>query len=187
MTDNKTCSSCGATLDNNVGSQCPSCGSALTPVSSSAQTMISGRPLSKAAEFDNSAEAMDEIKKLVREGDKAEAAKIASEQFDLKPEDARNTVDQVAEDLKYSAGATVIASRITPPPPPPVSAQASYSKPDSSPASFSMPPAASIIDEQPQKSKKNLIIGGSIGAVVFLCLCCCLPLIGIIYFINSGN
>lgn len=193
MTDNKVCPSCGATLDNNVGSQCPFCGSALdTPAvnSSSAQTMISSRPLSKKAEFDNSAEAMDEIKKLVREGDEAGATMIAGQQFDLKPEDAKNTVEQVAEELKYSGGETMLAGHSTPPPPPPVTDQAAYSTPPAAvPASFSTPPAGtSFVPETPKAdNKKKWIIGGSIGAVVFLCLCCCLPLIASFVMMRRGN
>ena len=184
MTDNKVCPSCGATLDSNVGSQCPFCGSALssTPDSSSAKTMISSRPLNKQGEFDNSAEAVDEIKRLVREGEAAQAAKVASEQFDLKPEDAKNTVDQVAVDMKYSGGETMLADRATPPPPPHVTAQPSYSVPPAAPASFSTPPISGSVVEPAKPSRRNWIIGGSIGAVVFLCLCCCLPLL--IYGVN---
>ena len=186
MTENRTCPSCGATLEENVGSQCPFCGNALSTVSSSAQTMISSRPLIKSEQFDNSAEAMDEIKKLVREGEEAEATRIASEQFDLKPEDAKNTVEQVAEELKYSGNETIIAGHAAPPPPP-VSAQAAYSTPASNPAAFSTPSAASFVDEPKNSSKKNWIVGGSIAAVIFLCLCCCLPLALIIFNMQNGN
>ena len=180
MTDNKTCPSCGATLDSNVGSQCPFCGSALTPANSSAQTLIS-RPLSKKAEFENSAEAMDEVKRLVSEGETAAAAQVASEQFDLNTEDAKSTVDQVQVDMQYSSNKTMLAGHAVPvpPPPPPVVEQAAYSTPPAvTPVSYSPPPAASSFEEVKQPSKnKNWIIGGSIGAVVFLCLCCCLLIV----------
>jgi len=176
MTDNKTCPSCGATLESNVGSQCPFCGAALATVSSSsAQTLIS-RPLSKKGEFENSAEAMDEVKRLVREGDANAAAQVASEQFDLKPEDAKSTVEQVEVDMKYAGDETKMAEQVILP------AAAATPEPAFTPvtppsqAAYTTPPAA-ISSEPPKSSNKNWIIGGSIGAAVFLCLCCCLPLL----------
>jgi uncharacterized Zn finger protein (UPF0148 family) len=180
MTDNKTCPSCGATLENNVGSQCPFCGAALATVSSSAQTLIS-RPLSKKGEFENSAEAMDEVKRLVREGESEAAEQVASEQFDLKPEDAHSTVEQVEVDMKYSGEETKLAGQVVPPMAAAAAPGPAYTPPASQ-AVYNTPPAASSTEPE-KSSKRNWIIGGSIGAAIFLCLCCCLPLL--IFGINA--
>ena len=88
MSPNNVCPSCGAALEENVGSACPFCGSALS-VSMSAPTIISAPPKKKKATAQSSAEAMDEVKKLVREGDTAAAAEVASAEFGLSQEAAQ--------------------------------------------------------------------------------------------------
>ena len=153
MPPNNVCPSCGAALEDNVGSSCPYCGSAL-----SMPTIVSA-PAKKKKAAKSSAEAMDEVKQLVREGDKAAAAEVASAEFGLNQEAAQTTVEQVAADMKYSAPESVIVEPI----------------PNYKPSE----PVSSNVFDAPQKpsNSRPWIIGCSIGAVVFLCLCCCLPLL----------
>jgi hypothetical protein len=155
MSPKNECPSCGAALEENVGSACPFCGSAL-----SAPTILGAPALRKKAAAQSSAEAMDEVKKLVEAGDTAGAEAVASAEFGLNQEAAEVTVEQVSFDLKRSG-----RKLVTP-------------EPEPTPR-----PAETVIDsefsDQPKKpsSRRNWIIGGSIGAAVFLCLCCCLPLV----------
>jgi hypothetical protein len=153
MSTNNTCPSCGAALENNVSSACPFCGSAL-----STPTIIT--PVRPESSFNNSAEAMDEIKKLVREGDTARAAEVANAEFGLSQEAAQSTIEQVATDMKYSSHEPVI---VEPAP--------TYTP--------SEPVISSSPFDEPKKpfNSRPWIIGCSIGAAVFLCLCCCMPLL----------
>jgi hypothetical protein len=132
-------------------------------------TIISPSAQKKKASAKSSAEAMDEIKKLVSEGDDAGAAEIASAEFGLNQEAAQSTVEQVATDMKYSAPEPVIVEPI----------------PDYKP---SEPVIESSSFDEPKKpsNSRPWIIGCSIGAAVFLCVCCCLPLvIGLISMANK--
>jgi uncharacterized Zn finger protein (UPF0148 family) len=158
MSPNNVCPSCGAALEENVGSACPFCGSALS-LSTSAPTIISV-PKKKKASAQSSAEAMDEVKKLVSEGDSAAAAEFASVEFGLDQDAAERTVEQVSFDLKRSGRKPVTAEPApTPRPVEPVISSNPFDEP-----------------KKPSTSR-SWIIGGSIAAVVFLCLCCCLPLV----------
>jgi hypothetical protein len=161
MTTENACPFCGAPLENITGSQCPACGNALP---SSAPTMVSNK-----AAFENSAEAMDEVKKLIREGDQDAAAKVASAAFDLNQEDAQNTIEQTVIDMNYS-------ERETPPVEP---------TPVSAPTKMQNAPLFS--ETQKPSNSRTWIIGGSIAAVVFLCLCCCLPIVVGLAMMNSGQ
>jgi uncharacterized Zn finger protein (UPF0148 family) len=168
MSPNNVCPSCGAALEDNAGSSCPFCGSALS-LSRSAPTIISAPAKKKKAAANSSAEAMDEIKKLVREGDNAGAAEVASAEFGLNQEDAKGTVLQVGFDMKNADRKPVIVE------------PAPKSRP-------SEPVIESRPFDEPQKpsNSRPWIIGGSIAAVVFLCVCCCLPLvIGLISLANN--
>jgi hypothetical protein len=158
MSPNTVCPSCGAALEENVGSSCPYCGSALS-VNMSAPTIISA-PKKKKATAQSSAEAMDEVKKLVGEGETAAAAEVASAEFGLDQEAAQNTVEQVATEMKYSAPEPTVVE------PEPVSKS-------SEPIVENIPP------EEPKKpsTARNWIIGGSVAAVIFLCCCCCMPFV----------
>ncbi len=158
MSPNHVCPSCGAALEENVGSACPYCGSALS-LGVSTPTILSA-PKKKKASAQSSAEAMDEIKKLVREGDAAGAAEVASTEFNLDAEAAQTTVDQVTIDMKHSGRETeVVKPEPTPKAAEPVIENRSFEEP-----------------KQPSNAR-NWIIGGSLAAVIFLCLCCCLPLV----------
>jgi len=158
MSPNNVCPSCGAALEDNAGSSCPFCGSALS-LSMSAPTLISAPAQKKKAAAKSSAEAMDEVKKLVREGDTAGAAEVAGAEFGLDQEAAQSTVEQVATDMKYSAPEPVIVEPIPGyKPSEPVSESSPYDEP-----------------KKPSNSRPWMI--GGILAVIFLCCCCCLPLL----------
>jgi uncharacterized Zn finger protein (UPF0148 family) len=159
MSPNNVCPSCGAALEENVGSACPFCGSALS-LSMSAPTMISTPAKKIKAAANSSAEAMDEIKKLVSEGDTTGAEEVAKTEFGLNQLAAESTVEQVSFDLKQSSRKPVtVEPEPTPTPSEPVIENRSFDEP-----------------KKPSNSR-SWIIGGSIAAVVFLCLCCCLPLV----------
>ena len=156
MTQENVCPSCGAPLDNNTGNSCPSCGVALPvrPVGNSAPTMIS----SKSA-FNSSAEVMDEVKRLIKQGDTDGATEVVSAEFGQTHEAAEGMVEQTLIDSHYVSNDA------------PVDQTARESTP------------GRVIDapgyQEPKKpsNTRNWIIGGSIAAVVFLCLCCCMPLV----------
>ena len=152
MTTENVCPFCGGPLENLTGTECPSCGSALPASATSAATIISPR-----SAFNSSAEVMDEVKKLASAGDSSAATVIASREFGLNQEAARQTVEQVEFEIQHDGRA---------------SSQQEYSA--SHPEVIDAPTY-----ETPKKpsNNRNLVVGGSLGAVIFLCCCCCLPLL----------
>ena len=164
MTQANVCPSCGAPLDNITGNLCPSCGSALPARGSSSPTIIS----SKSA-FNSSAEAMDEVKRLIKEGDSSNATLLVSSEFAQSKEAAQAMVEQTGMDMQH-------ARNNTPP-----------EQPASSPISGQVIDAPGYEEPQKPSNTRMWIIGGSIGAVIFLCLCCCLPLIIAAYTISKGK
>jgi uncharacterized Zn finger protein (UPF0148 family) len=169
MTTQSICPFCGAPLENYTGSQCPSCGNALPVVSGSEPGIIT----SPKPEYNNSAEVMDEVKKLVREGDSEAAAQVAATEFGLNLEAAHNTVEQVEVEMQHSGH--------------------EIPKTEPEPASFNPNPAPEVIDaptytstQQPSNTRK-WIIGGVIGAAIFLCVCCLLPILILIPVFRNGQ
>lgn len=161
MTTENACPFCGAPLENITGSQCPACGNALP---NSAPTMVSNKVV-----FENSAEAMDKVKKLIREGDKDAAEEVASAAFDLNQEAAQDTIEQTMIDMNYSERET-----------PPV-------EPSTVSAPTKMKNAPLFSEPKKPSNTRTWIIGGSIAAIVFLCLCCCLPFLAVgLAMMNSG-
>jgi hypothetical protein len=184
MSESIICPSCGAKIEDKSAIQCPFCGSALSTVGSSAPTLIS-RPLSQKAQFENSAEAMDEIKRLVNEGDTSGATQIAGSAFNLPDEAAQTVIEQVKTDMPFttsSSDKTMMASSAS------IAAaaadvpehRASSSAPSSTPVEVVDAGSARAYNAPPeppkQSNRQKWIIGGSIGAAVFLCLCCCMPI-----------
>ena len=114
---------------------------------------------------------MDEVKRLVGEGETTAAEKVVSEAFDQNPEAAKIMVEQTAIDMDHTE------------------TEIQQAEPEKS----FVPSQADVFEkplytepEKPAKSQNWLVIGG-ITAVVFLCLCCCLPIIGIlIVAANNG-
>lgn len=164
MSTELKCSFCGAPLESENLAACPSCGSAIPGFSSQA-TMISSK-----SNFGNSAEVMDEIKKLAKEGKVEEAAQVAGEEFGLSGESARVTVDQTMIDMRHSDSGSESTSE--------------DKKPSTSQPEIIDAPGYSV-PKQPS-GKKNWLIGGIVAAVIFLCLCCCLPIIaGLVMYYNK--
>jgi guanyl-specific ribonuclease Sa len=193
MSELNVCPACGTTIQDNSARQCPACGTALSAPASSAATLIS-RPISKKAEFESSAEAVDEIKRMVNEGNTDGATQIASAAFDLPPEAAQTAVEQIKTDMPFSgtdktmlAGSAAFASNVAPQPTPaperPAPARTPVEVIDAgSPHAYNTP-----VDPPKQSNKQKWIVGGSIGAAVFLCLCCCLPLALILFNLRRNG
>lgn len=163
MSTENNCPYCGAPLENVIGNACPACGSALPARANSSATIVSQK-----SDFNNSAEVMDEIKHLINEGDQSAAETVASNEFNLSPEEARSTVEQVVIDMPLTEKA----------------APAPYYT-EATPAEKPIHPDVVLpAQSAPQKpsSSRNWIIGCSVGAAIFLCLCCCLPTIVIIAY-----
>ena len=187
MTTENICPFCGGPLENVTNNTCPSCGSAIPASVSGAATIISPRSsldnsaativnprssldnssatiLSPRSSFNSSAEVMDEVKRLERNGDSGAAAQILGTEFGLDQAAAQQTAEQVQIELQHD-GREAFSSGSE--------AQNSFSRPE-------------VIDAPGYESVKkpsnnrNWIIGGSIGAAVFLCCCCCLPLISVL-------
>ena len=165
MTIENVCPSCGTPLDNYTGTKCPSCGTALPNRSSSAQTIISKRPA-----FNSSAESMDEVKRLVNEGDTGSAAEVVKNEFDQDDSSAQATVEQVKFDMKHSGWET-----------PPV-------EPEPVPAPSQPEVINAPVYDIPKKSSnsRTWTIAG-IAAAVFLCVCCCLPFVAWIVWMRLNR
>ncbi|HEY3313504.1 MAG TPA: hypothetical protein VGK00_17830 [Anaerolineales bacterium] len=159
------CPFCGAPLENSSVSTCPSCGSALSTRPGSTPLEASPRP-----EFNNSAEVMDEVKDLIREGDLTAAAGVAASAFGLDTGSAQSTVEQVQIEMQHSGHETPPRSEST-----------------------STPPAPQVIDapgyETPKKSSNAMkwIIGSVIGATILLCVCCLLTVLLFVPVFRTGQ
>jgi hypothetical protein len=131
--------------------------------------------------FDSSASSMDEVKRLIREGNTDAAEEIASIQFGLSQEAAHNTVEQTVVNMKYSGHETL------PVEPAPVSSMPP--EPASSMPQPEVVNSPSHLYDEPQKpsNSRKWIIAGSIGAVVFLCMCCCIPVLILIITSIKNN
>ena len=159
MTTENVCPFCGGPIENVTDNKCPSCGSAIASSASSAATMISPR-----SSFNSSAEVMDEVKKLEREGNSGAAAQVLGSEFGLNQTDAEQTADQIQFEMQHD-GREIHSSA--------PEAQSYNSKPE-------IIDAPGYDSGSKPSNRKNWIIGGSIGATVFLCCCCCLPIISLL-------
>lgn len=113
---------------------------------------------------------MDEIKRLVREGEDSAAEKVAADEFNLDAAQAKSTVEQISVDMP----AVETAAPAQP------AAEQKYEKavrPD-----VVLPAGAA-----PKKSSSRGWIIGGVAAVLFLCLCCCMPTILFIAYLFSQN
>lgn len=164
MTTLTECPFCGAPLDDPSANKCPSCGNALPGRPSNAPTLVTPK-----AGFGNSAEVMDEVKKLIREGNTGAAAEVAATEFGLSQEAAQDTVAQTQTEMQHS-GREISPAQPEPAEQPAGGQYSAAQKPEVVTAGYV---------ETPQKPSgtRNWIIGGSIGAAIFLCLCCCLPIL----------
>ncbi|GAB4501513.1 MAG: hypothetical protein Fur0035_10550 [Anaerolineales bacterium] len=153
-----TCPACGTSVEM-PAETCPACGSAL-----SAQAQSAPR-------FNSSAEAMDEVKRLLRAGNKAEAVKTHREYFGLELKDAADAVEAIAADLRPLEAASTPLADDQPP---------AFARPDSAAQTAFAEPVAPAAKPAWQK----WAIGCSIALVLFCCLCVILP---VIIFIFSGS
>lgn len=167
MTTEYKCPFCGAPIDNPNATECPSCGNALSIRPGSAPVEVTQKP-----EFNSSAEVMDEVKDLIREGDTAGAAGVAGAAFGLDSEAAKDTVEQMQIDMQHSGQET----------PPSAAAEPGYTS-----------PAPQVIDapgyDAPKKSSSvgKWIIGGVIGATILLCVCCVLTILIFVPVFRNGQ
>jgi hypothetical protein len=162
MPPKNVCLSCGAALEENVGSSCPYCGSALNIPN------IFSTP-DKKKKAASSAEALNEVKKLVRKGDKTGATIVASAKFGLNREATQTTGEQVATDMKSSSAIEPVAKPILEP------SNSAFYNPNSKPAA-----SASFTSESDGTNKTfsgRWAVSLGTGGVILICLCCCcLPL-----------
>jgi ribosomal protein L7/L12 len=134
---------------------------------------VIGAPAAVAA-FSSSAEAMDEIKRLLRGGNKIEAIKVHREYFSTGLKDAKDAVDAIESDLKFQAAP----------------ARPSLGQSAGQPSSFAPSEpvmSANPFDEPGQSSQagRKWLIGCSVAFVLFCCLCVVLP--ALIYALFSGQ
>ncbi len=171
MAPETKCQNCGGTIDSSERS-CPYCGTA-QKAQVGAPTMLSV-PARQPSPFNSAAEAMDEIKSQLRQGNKINAVKVYREHFNTGLKEAKDAVDAIESDLKFQSAPQVDDG------------VADYAHPEVLPAESTI--SANPFDE-PQKpsSARRWIIGGSIAAVVFLCLCCCLPLLIALFSLTNQN
>jgi transcription elongation factor Elf1 len=184
MSNTFQCPACGGLIEytsSNQAMTCPFCGTAVTTpdqaetsapaqtnqgiVDAAAQTLLQQH----SSKFKNSAEIMDEVKRLLREGDKSQAVEVYSKEFDVALEDAQSSVEQIEIDMKHSGAET---------PPPPASV----------PSPIPSTPISSdnIIDAPPPQQKSSLPKNLLIGCVVVLVLCClCVTVPTIVWIVTT--
>lgn len=148
MTDEKKCLSCGAPVDASAR-DCPSCGASLSDSRNAPTIMASAPP--PVSRFATGAAALDEVKRLIREGNKSEAEKVHREHFQTSLKESKEAVEVLASDMPYQPA----------PARPPVAKSAS---PSPSAASFEQP-------RQQSDAWKKWAIGCSIVFILFCCLC----------------
>ncbi len=147
------------------------------PVASAGATMISsGVPHSR---FNSSAEAMDEIKRLLREGNKIEAIKTHREYFDMGLAESKNAVEAIESQLKFESAPAMEDSGSAQTM---ISSGSLFGGSDSTSAQTmtSNEPAISPnpFDEQVAAPKKNNWVRWVVGCgVALLLFCCCLGVI----------
>jgi hypothetical protein len=175
MPEQVNCPACGAPVDLPATS-CPYCSAALVGGAESAPTIIASAP-PPLPRFANSAEAMDEIKSLLRAGKKTEAVKVHREYFGTKLADAREAIEAIQSDLAFEPepiGSVVTVSDESAAP------KASYS-PDG-------PVVSEPLFDEPQKPPawRKWAIGCAVALVVFCCLCVALPAIVALVLAPAG-
>jgi hypothetical protein len=148
MSDEKKCPSCGASIEQAV-SDCPYCGASLSD-SRNAPTMMAASP-PPVSRFQSGAAALDEIKRLIRDGNKSEAVKVHREYFQTSLKESKEAVEVLASDMPYQPT----------PARPPVAQTAS---PGPSAATFEAP-------KEQSDAWKKWAVGCSIAFVLFCCLC----------------
>jgi hypothetical protein len=149
MSDEKKCPACGSPVDESE-TNCSSCDSPLSN-SRNAPTILASAP-PPFSRFSSGAEALDEIKQLIRDGEKLEAIKVHRDYFKTSLQESQDAVDILASDMPYQ--------------PAPVRPRVEAAAPQ--------PQTRTTSPELPQPKSddwKKWLIGCSIGLVLFCCLC----------------
>lgn len=133
-----------------------------------------------SSQFANSAELMDEVKRLLRAEKKIEAVKVYREYFNCGLAEAKDAVDAAETELKLQA-----------PPPLAEDEVPSFARPDAAPAAASSGP---VVMPNPVTAEtsgppawRNWAIGCGIALVLFCCLCVVLPAIVSLVMNNAGG
>jgi len=166
--------------DHDQAMSCPFCGVAVTtpPAGivdegdpSSAKTVV------HASKFKNSAEILDEVKRLIGEGDTDGAIKVYAKEFGVPKADARTSVEQIEIDMRPKEETPPPVEESAPPPPPP--------PPPHSPIPDPAAIRGEVVDSASQKpsTARNWIIGCGVAFLLFCCLCVILPTI--VYFVMN--
>jgi ribosomal protein L7/L12/endogenous inhibitor of DNA gyrase (YacG/DUF329 family) len=161
-------------------------GSSLKDAKDAVQAIELGRPVPApaqaaaggvgAAAFASSAEAMDEIKRLLRSGNKIEAIRVHREAFNTGLKDAKDAVDAIESDLRFQAAP---ARR---PVVPAVGDKIDLGSFSGSSASM----GANSFDEPKQPPAwRNWVLGCLAALFLFCCLCVGLP--ALLYMFTGGQ
>jgi|GEM_PF-5499343 len=173
MPETFQCPACGGMIEYTTSNQdmtCPFCGTAVTTPaqttvatvpetkydSSSAETMV------QHSKFKNSAEILDEVKRLLREDNKEQAIKVYRKEFGVPLADARTSVEQIEIDMRPSGKEEI------PPPPPQDIPTPTWTAPNESAIKGDV-----VFDTPQQKSSTptGWLIGCGIALVILCCLC----------------
>lgn len=155
-------------------------GSSLKEAKEAVQAIELGRPVavpgqvaigSAPAAFASSAEAMDEIKQLLRSGNKIEAIRVHREAFNTGLKDAKDAVEAIESDLKFQAA------------PKPSVAQSAGQSASFVPEEPVMSP--NPFDEPQKPAWRNWAIGCTLALLLFCCLCVGLP--ALLYMFTGGQ
>ncbi len=141
------------------------------PVEISQVTMVGGA--AAGAAFASSAALMDEVKRLLRAGQKIDAIKAYREYFNVGLADAKNAVEAAETELKLQS-----------PPPAFDDGIPSFARPEAAPVAGPTISPNPFDEAQPPAWRKWLI-GCSIAGAVFLCLCVALP--AVLMFVGAIN
>lgn len=157
-------------------------GSSLKDAKDAVQAIELGRPVPApaqavaggvgAAAFASSAEAMDEIKRLLRSGNKIEAIRVHREAFNTGLKDAKDAVDAIESDLKYQSSPRQGVAQTT--------GQSVSSFAAAEPVMNPNP-----FDEPQKPAWRKWVIGCSLALFLFCCLCVGLP--ALLYMFTGGQ
>jgi len=117
---------------------------------------------------------MDEVKRLLRAGNKVEAVKTHREYFGLELKDASDAVEAIEADLRPVEVSAPLADDQPP----------AFARPDSAAQTVSVEPVAPA----PAKPAwQKWALGCGIALIVFCCLCVILPTIVLIIFSGGSQ
>jgi hypothetical protein len=145
---------------------CPYCGAALSGDARSAPTLLASAPPPLPPRFSSSAEAMDEVKRLLRAGDKLQAVKVHREYFGLSLKESTDAVNAIESDLKFQAAPASSPSVEDEPP--------AFARPETPPVE---PVRIPSVESGEPPAWRNWAIGCGVALLLFCCVCVALPLV----------